>query len=106
MVLRAASVSVAHLLSLPVALPISARRMASPLFARPEPEWFARSGVFNRVGTLDPDDYPGDHRALVEDWAAHADADRKSTRLNSSHLVISYAVFCLEEKRTVIRLSG
>src|SRR5256885_8179210 len=26
---------------------------------------------------------------------APADADRKSTRLNSSHLVISYAVFCL-----------
>src|SRR5205807_8225640 len=26
--------------------------------------------------------------------AAAADADRKSTRLNSSHLVISYAVFC------------
>src|SRR5579875_4106185 len=26
--------------------------------------------------------------------------DRKSTRLNSSHTVISYAVFCLEKKRT------
>src|SRR5256885_8703712 len=26
-------------------------------------------------------------------------ADRKSTRLDSSHLVISYAVFCLEKKR-------
>src|SRR5688500_19105684 len=26
-------------------------------------------------------------------------ADRKSTRLNSSHLVISYAVFCLEKKK-------
>src|SRR5690625_6140661 len=25
--------------------------------------------------------------------------DRKSTRLNSSHVAISYAVFCLEEKR-------
>src|SRR2546426_8439065 len=29
--------------------------------------------------------------------------DRKSTRLNSSHLVISYAVFCLKKKR---RLDG
>src|SRR2546426_7026651 len=28
--------------------------------------------------------------------------DRKSTRLNSSHLVISYAVFCLKKKRTTI----
>src|SRR5256885_9557718 len=27
--------------------------------------------------------------------------DRKSTRLNSSHLVISYAVFCLKNKRHV-----
>src|SRR5256885_12614497 len=28
-------------------------------------------------------------------------ADRKSTRLNSSHLVISYAVFCLKKKINV-----
>src|SRR5256885_1977562 len=27
--------------------------------------------------------------------------DRKSTRLNSSHLVISYAVFCLKKKRNI-----
>src|SRR2546426_1875667 len=27
-------------------------------------------------------------------------ADRKSTRLNSSHLVISYAVFCLKKKNS------
>src|SRR5256885_10688301 len=30
--------------------------------------------------------------------ARSQDADRKSTRLNSSHLVISYAVFCLKKK--------
>src|SRR5256885_11564014 len=29
----------------------------------------------------------------------HFRGDRKSTRLNSSHLVISYAVFCLKKKR-------
>src|SRR5256885_6432486 len=28
-----------------------------------------------------------------------SDEDRKSTRLNSSHLVISYAVFCLKKKK-------
>src|SRR5256885_10532754 len=28
--------------------------------------------------------------------------DRKSTRLNSSHLVISYAVFCLKKKKKLI----
>src|SRR5205807_10629951 len=36
-------------------------------------------------------------------WDPKPDAppeiDRKSTRLNSSHLVISYAVFCLKKKR-------
>src|SRR5205807_5899837 len=30
--------------------------------------------------------------------AATGERDRKSTRLNSSHLVISYAVFCLKKK--------
>src|SRR5436190_20039999 len=29
-----------------------------------------------------------------------AEGDRKSTRLNSSHTVISYAVFCLKKKKT------
>src|SRR5256885_5243351 len=37
--------------------------------------------------------------------SAHACADRKSTRLNSSHLVISYAVFCLKKKTQCILLS-
>src|SRR5256885_7966294 len=32
--------------------------------------------------------------------------DRKSTRLNSSHLVISYAVFCLKKKKKKIFLSS
>src|SRR5690625_4514476 len=29
----------------------------------------------------------------------HRDRDRKSTRLNSSHVAISYAVFCLKKKK-------
>src|SRR2546426_4437415 len=32
-------------------------------------------------------------------WAETTRTDRKSTRLNSSHLVISYAVFCLKKKK-------
>src|SRR5256885_16867415 len=32
-----------------------------------------------------------------------ATSDRKSTRLNSSHLVISYAVFCLKKKKKNIK---
>src|SRR5438034_8775561 len=33
-----------------------------------------------------------------------AGIDRKSTRLNSSHTVISYAVFCLKKKKSAIEL--
>src|SRR5690625_6768326 len=32
----------------------------------------------------------------------HHDEDRKSTRLNSSHVAISYAVFCLKKKNNVV----
>src|SRR5690606_40238718 len=32
--------------------------------------------------------------------AGHTQQDRKSTRLNSSHVKISYAVFCLKKKKT------
>src|SRR2546426_1427026 len=31
--------------------------------------------------------------------------DRKSTRLNSSHLVISYAVFCLKKKKKITNIA-
>src|SRR5258708_17476545 len=33
-------------------------------------------------------------------------SDRKSTRLNSSHQIISYAVFCLKKKKTLKNLTG
>src|SRR2546426_4072781 len=39
----------------------------------------------------------GDHVDVVANFRI---PDRKSTRLNSSHLVISYAVFCLKKKKT------
>src|SRR5256885_6179792 len=46
------------------------------------------------------------YRDVAGGGRAPADLDRKSTRLNSSHLVISYAVFCLKKKKkTQIRLS-
>src|SRR2546426_5677111 len=41
---------------------------------------------------------PGTRRNHQRDTRA-AHLDRKSTRLNSSHLVISYAVFCLKKKK-------
>src|SRR6266850_4966051 len=37
-------------------------------------------------------------RSLRRSEPGNASRDRKSTRLNSSHLVISYAVFCLKKK--------
>src|SRR5215211_8319377 len=42
--------------------------------------------------------FPGDHR-LFETQFGSEGGDRKSTRLNSSHTVISYAVFCLKKKK-------
>src|SRR5438045_7393803 len=78
---------------------------------------------FRALGVIDipaADTYPGEddftwraerHRrkVLVNDIDTHivnraakrdAFSDRKSTRLNSSHLGISYAVFCLKKKKT------
>src|SRR5256885_10721793 len=47
-----------------------------------------------------------DRHAVMEPVVVIGDQlDRKSTRLNSSHLVISYAVFCLKKKATPLRPS-
>src|SRR5947209_14317136 len=35
--------------------------------------------------------------------SSSSDSDRKSTRLNSSHANISYAVFCLKKKKRLLR---
>src|SRR5256886_7481879 len=43
----------------------------------------------------------GWNRARAEQGAGLRTLDRKSTRLNSSHSQISYAVFCLKKKHTV-----
>src|SRR5256885_9801126 len=51
--------------------------------------------VDERHAELDPRAQPCD---LVIAFARGLAQDRKSTRLNSSHLVISYAVFCLKKK--------
>src|SRR5256885_3684935 len=41
----------------------------------------------------------GRHAGSGRTQGLHPGIDRKSTRLNSSHLVISYAVFCLKKKK-------
>src|SRR5256885_9631433 len=51
------------------------------------------------VEKLDVDHPVAAHLAgLGGEHSANRVVDRKSTRLNSSHLVISYAVFCLKKK--------
>src|SRR5436309_15678952 len=44
--------------------------------------------------------HPGVHRVEPVHEAIDVEEDRKSTRLNSSHVKISYAVFCLKKKKT------
>src|SRR3989454_5235319 len=78
---------------------------ASPSFgqARPIPEPLLQPGVpcaqlvLIPVGPRGPQFVRVRETRLV-DQIPH-EKDRKSTRLNSSHLVISYAVFCLKKKK-------
>src|SRR5258708_22634919 len=62
--------------------------------------------VNNSVGNFANDcqiQFPGDPQTftvLTSDIStAYTNGDRKSTRLNSSHQIISYAVFCLKKKK-------
>src|SRR3712207_8111825 len=58
-------------------------------------------GAFREQAFARPDDDREDQQtALVDEAVAHERLDRKSTRLNSSHANISYAVFCLKKKKT------
>src|SRR5437870_10516943 len=62
-----------------------------------------RSAVETGTAVEDRADRPRDGRQrgaeIVGDRAQQRVADRKSTRLNSSHVAISYAVFCLKKKK-------
>src|SRR5258707_9480303 len=52
-------------------------------------------------------DTAGRNRAIGRQRGGHrSDRDRKSTRLNSSHANISYAVFCLKKKSLSVYRSG
>src|SRR5690625_5524086 len=43
-------------------------------------------------------------RSRLWEQDRHHQGDRKSTRLNSSHVAISYAVFCLKKKKNVTHI--
>src|SRR5256885_5414730 len=58
------------------------------------------------VTAQDDDDFHAVERSAAGDASRVPAADRKSTRLNSSHLVISYAVFCLKKKKTESMLTA
>src|SRR5688572_31277218 len=53
------------------------------------------------LGGADADTLSGDATSVAAEFQGddHLDGDRKSTRLNSSHSQISYAVFCLKKKK-------
>src|SRR5689334_25436284 len=85
-----------YTLSLHDALPISGSAAAGPLHGAPPPvrRAAAEPAALGRLGARRAQD-------AVEDGALgvpHRGEDRKSTRLNSSHSSISYAVFCLKKK--------
>src|SRR5690349_23430559 len=76
---------------------------ALPIFATDGPD--ARGGLLGegRAGRGDPPPeerghVDGDRRGVLDIDDAAREVDRKSTRLNSSHVETSYAVFCLKKK--------
>src|SRR5699024_11775202 len=63
--------------------------------------WLTGQTAKERIGVMVAG---GEYPDIVEPSDARSamiDADRKSTRLNSSHVSISYAVFCLKKKKKV-----
>src|SRR5256885_7329708 len=78
-----------YTLSLHDALPISLR---AHLLPDPQCETAKYKGITGKPPT-------GLHTGRSVHWGGASGRDRKSTRLNSSHLVISYAVFCLKKKK-------
>src|SRR5256885_7404149 len=59
----------------------------------------AGQGVARRLGQQGRDENAQHRARKAARQDVDKDLDRKSTRLNSSHLVISYAVFCLKKKK-------
>src|SRR3712207_8938924 len=58
----------------------------------------AESEDATAVAVLDDPRRYSDLQSFLDDFYAYDGEDRKSTRLNSSHANISYAVFCLKKK--------
>src|SRR5439155_26082625 len=66
-------------------------------------EWLSANEVRRRLPLLDlPDVLAGTFYGRDGQRQATPHLDRKSTRLNSSHVAISYAVFCLKKKKRML----
>src|SRR5205807_9943850 len=82
---------------------LSARRPPARPTLFPYTTLFRSSGAGVVVpalpGVAEPADSFAQAHGQLGDGLQPLERDRKSTRLNSSHLVISYAVFCLKKKK-------
>src|SRR3712207_6987540 len=90
-----------YTLSLHDALPISDPRVVRPVLGElpPQPARHRdRPGRRDGVA-VHPQQVRPAHRPVVGVLRPVQQGDRKSTRLNSSHANISYAVFCLKKKK-------
>src|SRR5690625_5552212 len=56
-----------------------------------------RKGMSDKQAATTPLSNRGRPTGSVKEYAVYRGEDRKSTRLNSSHVAISYAVFCLKK---------
>src|SRR5207302_10005009 len=96
------SLSALYTLSLHDALPIFG---ATPVFADIDPETFnigprqIQERITSRTKAVIPVHLYGQAADMEPILALAKTQDRKSTRLNSSHVKISYAVFCLKKKK-------
>src|SRR2546426_2704045 len=72
-----------------------------------EVEWAASNALPARCPFSQVFEHTSGRRSFKPVGGLHGHrGDRKSTRLNSSHLVISYAVFCLKKKRLLLHLEA
>src|SRR5207248_7715678 len=87
------------------ALPICRRQVDGELDVDGEPRAHRLLGRCHPVATEEAHVFEGElvHSGSLEaEHVLHGiEADRKSTRLNSSHRTISYAVFCLKKKTKI-----
>src|SRR5207244_12984785 len=95
--------SVLSTLSLHDALPIYSPEQRRFRFSSPwsRAGWHRPPSVFR--GSASPADTRNAGAGARVVWRLHLrNEDRKSTRLNSSHQIISYAVFCLKKKKLTL----